>query len=492
MTTTFAFAGHDRFLNRESDLARLEDWWAGGEQNALALYGRRRVGKSWLLREFARGKRALVLVAERRAEAPQLDRFAAQLEPFAGVRPALGSVPALVDALYRVAEEQKLLVVIDEFPYLLPPRARDRDEALSAIQARMELRDASQLKLVLCGSYIGQMERLLHGPLRGRLTPLLVEPLRFAEAQAFVAVDAPAAERIERYAVSGGMSLYLDELARGGSVRDRVCSRVLDSRGPLFNDPREVLEEQLRTPGVYYSLLEELSTGSKSLGDLGAALGRTTPHLQGYLETLRDMRLVERTAPITARAHERAFRYRLADDFMRFWFRFVFPFQEELRTGLAPSTLYDDEIAPRLADHVSPTFESLCRQWVLAIGHATSVGSWWGIALNDLRRGGVRTSEEIDVVGRRRGLVSVVGECRWTRKQMGLDVLGDLESYKIPALRQAGARISSDAVIALFSRSGFATGLVRAAAARDDVLLLGPDEIAAALLSPRRTDTTTA
>jgi len=474
---SFDFAAHDRFLDREADLGRLEDWWAGAERNALALYGRRRVGKSWLFREFAHGKPALLLVADRRAETPQLERFADRLTDPLGVRPALGDLPALFEALYALATDEKVLVVIDEFPYLLPGREKERDEVLTAIQAVMEEREASQLKLGLCGSYIAQMERLLKGPLRGRLTPLLVEPLGFAEAQSFVGASAAAGERIERYAVSGGMSLYLDELARGGTLADRIRTRVLDPRGPRFNDPREVLEEELRTPGVYYSILEELSTGKKSLGDLGTALARKTTDLQGYLDTLRDMRIVRRSAPVTALEEERSHRYSLADDYMRFWFRFVFPFQEELKTGLPPGVLYSEEVAPVLGDHISPTFEALCREWVLRTGRATKVGTWWGNALNEHRRDGSRQSEEIDVVGLRRAAVVVVGECKWQNKPLPFDVLDELETYKVPALRQAKVRLAKDVSIVLFSKSGFAAGLIKAAEERGDLLLVGVDRL---------------
>src|ERR1700736_391144 len=102
----FRFPARDRFLNRQADVARMEDWWGGGETNALALYGRRRVGKSWLFRRFADGKPAVVLVADRRAQAPQLDRFATVLEPLLGVRPALNGLPALLEALYALAERE--------------------------------------------------------------------------------------------------------------------------------------------------------------------------------------------------------------------------------------------------------------------------------------------------------------------------------------------------------------------------------------------------
>jgi AAA+ ATPase superfamily predicted ATPase len=436
-----------------------------------------------LFRRFADGKPAVVLVADRRAQTPQLERFAAVLEPLLGVRPALNGVPALLEALYALAERERVLAVIDEFPYLLPASESDRDEVLTSVQAVMEERDASGLKLVLCGSYIGQMERLLTGPLRGRLTGLLVEPLGFAQSAVYLGPEASAVEKVERYAVAGGMSLYLDELGRDATLRQRVCARVLDPRGPLFNDPREVLEEELRSPGVYYSLLEELSSGRKSLADLAAALGRRTPDLQGYLRTLRGMQVVDRHAPVTAREDERNHRWELSDGFMRFWFRFVFPYQEDLKTGLAPRVLYREEIEPQLADHVSPAFETLCRQWVLHTGRATRSGAWWGNALNEHRRSKTRTTEEIDVVGLARSVVTLVGECKWTKGQMPLSVLEDLDAYKIPAMREGKIRFAKDGPhIVLFSRSGFSDALKRLAEQRGDLTLVPVEQLVTDLL----------
>jgi AAA+ ATPase superfamily predicted ATPase len=483
----FHFPAREDFLNRAADLERLEDWWRGRDRNALVLYGRRRVGKSWLLRAFAHGKPAVVLVAERRAEGAQLGRFSDLLAPLLGMRPDVGDLPELISALYALGATQKTLVAIDEFPYLLPTRAEDRERALTAIQAVMEERDSSALKLMLCGSHIGQMSALLAqtGPLRGRLTPLSVEPMRFAEAQAFIEESSPRA-RIERYAVAGGMSMVLDEVGRGrGDLRKRVCERVLSHRGPLFNDPREVLEEELRQPGIYFSLLEELAGGERAIGDLAATLGKRTSDLGPYLQTLQEMRLVDKLVPVRAAAGRRDNRFRLADNFLRFWFRFVFGFQEDLRSGLRPGEHYDGEIAPVLSEHVAPIFEDLCREWIRRElgGQASRVGSWWGNALDELRRAGQRQSEEIDVVGLRRGAVSVVAECKWTGKPMGRQVLDELEGYKLPAMRQAKVKIASEGPsIALFSKSGFDRRLVGLAAERTDVRLVGLDELVAGLM----------
>jgi len=483
----FVFPSRDDFLNRRADLERLEDWWAGGDPNALVLYGRRRVGKSWLFRAFADGKPAVVLVAERRAEGAQLRRFADQLEPYLGLRPDLTDLAGLIAALYKLGEQKKTLAIIDELPYLLPLRAEQRYEVLTSVQAVMEERGASMLKLVLCGSYIGQMTALLSeaSPLRGRLTPLAVEPLRFADAQAFAGGSSPR-QRIENYAVAGGTSLYLDELVRGRrDLRTQVCERVLNPRGPLFNDPREILEEELRQPGIYFSLLEELASGARAIGDLARAIGKRTHDLGPYLETLEEMRLVEKLAPVTAQRVHRDHRFRLADGFMRFWFRFVFSFQEDLRTGLRPQDLYDSEIAPAFAEFVAPLFEGLCREWTrkeLGV-QASRVGAWWGIALNELRRAGQRQTEEIDIVGLRRGMVTVVGECKWTASPMARRTVEDLEAYKLPAMRQAKVRfVGEGPLILLFSRSGFRRSLVELAANREDVRLVGLEELVGGLM----------
>lgn len=481
----YSFAAHPEFLNRRGDLARMEDWWRGRSRDALVLYGRRRVGKSWLFREFAHGKPALVLVSERRAQGAQLKRFAGELAPYlGGVEPALESVADLVAALYEIGRERKVLAVIDELPYLLPSRGDARGAALTAVQAVMEDRDSSRLKLVLCGSHIGQMTGLLgeRSPLRGRVTPLPVHALSFGEAQPFISSGTPA-ERVERFAVSGGMSLYLDELGRDGPLARRIQARVLDSRGPLFNDPREVLEDELREPGVYFSILEELGGGERSSGDIATATAKRTTDLGPYLKTLREMGLVERRGPLGARAGARDHRFRLADDFLRFWFRFVFPFQDDLSSGLRPTDHYAGEVGPALADHVAPVFERLCREYTRRVWgrRASRVSAWWGPALNELRRSGDRTTEEIDVVGSGRSGVALVGECKWTTRKLSTRVLHELETYKIPALRQSGLKLSAQPEILLFSRSGFKQGLVDLAAARDDVHLVTADDVVAEL-----------
>jgi hypothetical protein len=457
----------DEFVDREEELARLEEWWASPERMPVNLYGRRRVGKSWLLRRFAHGKPAVILAAERLAPGTQLTRFAALLEPGLGVRPEIPDLVALFRVAFRLASKAKALVVIDEFPWLLPSAEAEIERALSSIQAVMEEeRGSSRLKLVLCGSAVSQMQALMseRGTLHGRLRALEVRPLRYPQTRGFLGTLDPV-RRVERFAITGGMPRYLSELG-GGDLESVICSRVLDRNGPLWNEARSVLEQELRQPGVYFSILEQLATGAKEVERIASGARIENSIVSRYLATLAELRIVRRKLPAGAAPSSRGGHWELSDPFLRFWFRFVFPFQAELETGLRAKDLWESSVKPALSDHVAPVFEDVCRDWTRA-GYgqtAQRLGGWWGNARNDLRRTGRRTTEEIDIIGLTTGRrVAVIGECRWRNKAMDGAILEEIENYKLPALRQAGYEIDDELQVLLFARSGYNSTLRKAA-----------------------------
>jgi AAA+ ATPase superfamily predicted ATPase len=462
------------FLDRADDLEHLEDWWGSPERTPLALVGRRRVGKSWLFRRFANGKHAVLLVAEQLPIGTQLTRFADILEPVLGIRPDLPDLSALIRAVYRAARMEKVLVVIDEFPWLLGGSSAEVRQALTSVQAVMEEeRDTSKVKLVLCGSHIGQMNALFgeQNPMHGRLIRADIRPLPFGEAATFLRGHDPVTA-FERYAVTGGMPLYLGRLAKG-SVREAVCSQILDRNGSLWNEGRCIVEQELREPRVYFGILEQLASGEKELNEITQALRMERTALIKYLSTLVELRIVRRRAPLGAAPTSRSGHWQLVDPFLRFWFRFVFPFQDGLESGLCPGDLYDAEVAPALPDHVAPVFEEWCRSWLRA-NHgrtATTIGVWWGNAANQFRKSSERSSEEIDAVGTLRNQVTLVAECKWTSKPLGRSIISELETYKIPALREGGFRIPEQPTIVLFAKSGYTRDL-RSLAEEDDRIQL--------------------
>lgn len=256
------------------------------------------------------------------------------------------------------------------------------------------------------------------------------------------------------------MPRYLAALAQG-TLTEAVCDQLLRPDGPLWNEGRTIVEQELREPAVHFSILESLASGEKAIGEIASALRTPSNQVARYLSHLGELRLVRRQLPFGAPASSRRGHWLLDDPFLRFWFRFVFPFQTDLEAGLAPGDLYRAEIESELADHVAPVFEAACREHVRThLGErASRVGRWWGNARHDLRRTGARSSEEIDIVGTARSRVTVVGEARWTSSPMDVSVLRDLHEFKLPALRQDGFRIVDDATVVLCCRSGFTDGL---------------------------------
>lgn len=456
------------FVNRTAELARLDTWWQSPTRQPLAILGRRRVGKSWLVRRFAHGKPAILLVAEQLPLATQLSRFADVLEPVIGVRPQLSSIGDLIRSLYRASDGERLLVVIDEFPYLLGTSAAEIAASTSEVQAALETEpDASAVKLVLCGSQVSQMEAMFgeRNALHGRLERLDVRSLPYAEAQGLLAGLRDPVQRFERYCIAGGMPLYLSRLGHG-DVRTAVCANVLDRFAPLCNEGRALIEQELREPRVYLALLERLANGRQQLQELARHAGLDSARAAKYLSVLTDLRMVSRTVPIGAKPDSRDGRWQLDDPFLRFWFRFVFPYQGDLDGGLDAGLLFDTVVAPDIADHCSPVFEQWALSWLRIHHGATAVqwGRWWGNAANAHRRAGTRSTEEIDAVGLLRNRVTAVAECRWTNRPMTPAIVHDIDRYKLPALADSGLRIAKDPQVILLCRSGYSDGLVELAA----------------------------
>lgn len=467
----YTFLNHGEFVDREAELDRLGRWWAHErDPSPLLLYGRRRTGKSWLLREFAHGKEADILVCDSRAERDQLASFAGVLEGSLGVRPELPDVRSFFDLILRPRGPGRRLVVIDEFPLLLDVSRR----ADSALAAALEEREPG-VKLVLCGSHVSTMTTLLaeRAPLHGRAIPLPLAPLRFDQARAFLPELRPD-DLVARYAIAGGMPLYLRRLGRTGSLRTVLCDEVFDPLGPLFDEGREVLTMELTSTAIHFSLLAALSTApSLEWAELVERSRVEASTASRYIRILEDLHLVRSANPVFAPTDARRRRYRIADPFIRFWFRFVFPFQADLAAGLPAGAHYDRNVAPFLADHIAPVFEDICRDWVRAhySDAVDTVRAWWGLARHDLRRAKERSSEEIDIVGARGKVVTVVGECRWQNRPMGRDVLRELVDFKLPALGQTKVDVSQ-ATILLFSRAGFREELADEAARRGNVRLV--------------------
>lgn len=453
------------FVNRVSELDLLEKHYQSGRAELFVLYGRRRVGKTELLAHFCQGKRHIFFVADQVPEQTlraNLSRAVNDVVFGAGqVSAVYNTWDDLLNTLAKQAQSERLVVVLDEFPYLAtsyPP--------LGSILQRIwdQTLKNSQVMLILNGSYIGMMEETVlsyQAPLYGRRTAqYLLEPLDFVDAQQFFTSYNPD-DRLRAYAVYGGTPAYLQTIQPEQSLQTNIIDNILTRGAALYDEVRFVLQQELREPRNYFAVLQAIASGNTRQNEIKQAAG--LENIAQYLETLQQLHLVERVVPVTESQPHKSRRgiYRLKDNFLRFWFRFVLPNRSQLERG-AKDVVFDTVIRPEMDLFTSTVFEQACRQYFWRNGlkgklplQPQQIGGWW------------QAHKEIDIVLLSETHTMLV-ECKWSQRPVGLDILEQLEDKSKAVLKEVHGQST---LFGLCSRSGFTDQLIELAKKRKDVIL---------------------
>lgn len=438
------------FYDREEELAALSGAFESPGSDVFVVYGRRRVGKTELLKQFCTDRLHMYFLASQEAEHRQREKFIDQVAAFFDDRtPRIDGWDEAFDYLGEKLQSEAVVVVIDEFPYLVA----ENDSVPSYVQGFVDeqLQETDSM-LILCGSSVSTMESAVLGhksPLYGRRTGQLnVQPFSFQQARAVI--DYETVDAIRSYAVTGGTPMYLTLFDYGRSLAENVRSQVLSPSAVLYNEPEFLLRTELRNPARYMSILEAVAMGHTTPNEISGATGIDAGPLSKYLQTLRQLRLIDREVPVTASAKKsKRSRYRVADEFLRFWFRYVEPNRSSIEE--APDIVYDGTIAPDLPMHVAITFEDVCKEAVwegIRRGEFepySEVGRWW------------YNKDEIDIVGLAPNDDRILfAECKWTSDPVGTALVEDLQT------KAGNVRWGPDEreeCFALFSKSGFVEGL---------------------------------
>lgn len=472
---TYNWPSEGKFVGREGSLAQLEKWWAEDDALPINLYGRRRVGKTWLFRKFAHGKPAVILVALKTTRSPQLSTIADELKDVLGVKPEIKSIEDLFTILYNMATTEKILVIIDEFPKLLGTTNAEIETSLQAVaRVNENLRDNSKIKLILCGSALTEMASMQDksSPMYNRLHKFELTPLTFAESRPFFS-GSNILDHFTRYSVAGGMPKYLTLLSKGADFAKVLVDEVVTPNSPMYSEVSALLEAELDEASVYFAILAELSVSPKEIGKIAEGIGQESKKLGTYIARLEALRIVEAKQPAGSDPKARNYQYRCTDGYIRFWFRYVWPYKHALEAGSDPQMFVKKHIMPTLADHSSLEFELTLQRWITQnYTDAADVRNWWGKAAKlKLPKGIERTKEEIDVVALKGKKVLVLGEAKWQNLALKIAVPNNLETYKVPALVAAGLKVPDDRVVVLASRGGF-TKEVRDLAVADARVIL--------------------
>ncbi len=459
----------NRFVDREAELAALERDYARPGASLFVLYGRRRLGKTTLLRRFAQGKPALYHMADR-ATATDARRLLAESLAAGLGEPTLRSSEfpdwyALLAAYDRVRPaDGKAVLILDEYQYLCEQQA-----AFSSVIQRWwdEHWQHTPFMLVLCGSVMSMMHRetmARSSPLYGRRTgQWLLAPLRFGDVRRLFPRLGPGAT-LEMWALTGGVPRYAELAAAYPDFAAALRALVLERDGPLYAEARFLLQDEVTTPNVYWSLLHAIASGVHRISEIAGRLGTAASQLTRYLGALQDMGLLRRIVPVTESDPARSKRgiYQLADPFLRLWYGCVAPYESLLEFGRVAEA--ERWMRERLTAHLAWAFEEACRQHAedTAVRHGgVQVGRYWDKAT------------EIDVVGvdgKRRPVVA--GECKWNTRPVDLATAHELER-KVQATWPARAHAIH---LRIYAAGGF-TPAVRRWASQRNATLVSCDEL---------------
>lgn len=430
------------FIGRDAEFRLLEAEHAAQRSAFVPIYGRRRVGKSELILRFLTKRKGIYFLGKRAPAAMQIREF---LEESAAVlgEPLLASFStdswkvAINAVVSQWRSTEKLVLCFDEFQWIV----EQSPELPSVLQEFWDLhwKRSPKVMLILCGSYVGFMEREVLGkksPLFGRRTAQIkLRPFDYREAALFHP-GYSLIDRAKTYFICGGIPLYLRSFSPRRSVESNIAEAILTEFAPLRYEPDFLLREELREVSSYYSILVAMALGAHTASELALRTGIDDRALQYYFKHLLELGYIARRYPLTGRAPvARHVHYELDDPLLRFWFRFVYP-NTSFIAQMGPNRTLTDRIRPALDAYFGHSFERLCREALPVIynreGVSSSfdVGQYWD------------KNVQIDIVGLRDDGITDLGECKWGKTPSASALITELQSKVGRYPNQRGATIN--------------------------------------------------
>lgn len=443
------------FVGRHQELEQLNQAYQENDFQFTVIYGRRRIGKTSLINEFLKDKKSIYYVALEENAEDNLKRFSDAISIFKntdqGGKEKFANFEECFKEITHLAQKQRVILVIDEFPYL----AKAYPTISSMLQSYIDHEfKETNLFLILCGSSMSFMERQVLGyqsPLYGRRTlALKLEPFKLSEAHEML----PKLSKEDAFIINtvcGGVPQYLSYMSDSMSVEDNIKKNFLSKSGRLFDEPNNLLQQELRDPTNYNSIINAIASGASKHSKIAQSAHLQTGPLTTYLNNLIDLGIVEKKLPVTEQKKSKSKNivYRICDGMFRFWYTFVGKQTDLIERGL--TDLAWVKVQKGLSDFMGPEFEKYSQDFMwsqdmnekIVPNPFIHLGNWWG---TDKR---THQQVELDIVGfsddERDGYF---GECKWKNEPISRSVLEKLitnsEIFKYPLKHYY-----------LFSKSGF-------------------------------------
>ena len=453
------------FYSREKELKKLNQMYNSNKFEFAVFYGRRRVGKTTLIKEFCKNKNAIYFVAREASGEVNLHNFSTDVFGVTDKNKTGNSYfsdwEKALEYIYNISKDDRIILVIDEYPYL----AESYHPVSSIIQAHidMKLKD-SKLFLILCGSSMSFMEYQVLGyksPLYGRRTAQFrIRPFTYFQSIPFLK-NFTNEEKAILYGITGGIPEYLNKINSNLSLKENIVALYLSDSGALYEEPTNLIKQELREPATYNGIIEAIASGASRLNEIATKNNIESNKCAKYLSSLMSLGIVKKEIPITEKVSKKSI-YLLEDQMFRFWYRFVFPNMSLIASDLGEE-VYDTKIESQLNSFMGLAFEDICKQYMYE--HIKSapfffgnIGRWWG---NNPK---LKRQEEIDLMAFE-GDTALFGECKWTNALVNIDVLNDL-------VEQSKLFHYKDNYFYLFAKRGFTDQCIKQAKNMGNVKLI--------------------
>lgn len=460
------------FYCREEELQTMNRRYEKGRFECIVIYGRRRVGKTALINEFCKGKPTVYFSALSASSQENLEALSKAIytckNPDSAVAPTYRSYEDALDEITTMAKRQRLVFVIDEYPYL----AKAEKSFSSRLQHIIDHQwQDSQLYLILCGSSMSFMEYQVLGyesPLYGRRTAQFkIQALTYREMTKFHP-SLSLQDQALLYGVTGGIPHYINKLDVENDLDEALLENLFNTSSYLFEEPENLLKQELREPAIYNSVISAIAGGASRLNEIATKVGLESGVCTKYLKVLLELGILKKETPITEKPGKKTI-YAIDDNFFRFWYRFV-PRNMSVISAGRMNLVYEHAVKKYYPDYMGLIFEKMCQDYLLRYAEnlpilLSGIGQWWG---TDSR---TRKEVQIDIVGTPvEGNEYLIGSCKYRNEKIGIDELELIRNY--------ASVFRKDGVFHyfIFSKGEFTPALL-AAEQRGEVTLLTLDDL---------------
>lgn len=459
------------FIGRERELKALEKLYTSNKFEFAVIYGRRRVGKTALINRFIGDKSAIYFMGVESNAKQNLENFSKSIIEYSSgieTETAFLSFQAALEYVFKLAEKERLILAIDEYPYV----ARSSKSFASTLQLLIDkYKDTSKLMLILCGSSMSYMEDHVlayKAPLYGRRTAQIkLLPFDFEETCHYFK-NFSDEDKALIYGIVGGAPQYLLQMDDRLSIEDNIKNTFLNPISFLYEEPANLLKQEVREPAIYTAIITAIAAGASRMSEISSKVGEDTNVCSTYIKNLINLGIVQKETPYGEKASRKSV-YSIEDNMFRFWHRFVLENNSVIARG-ATELVYK-RIEPQLSDYMGKVYEDICKQYLwkrLLAGECpvefTSLGRWWG---NDPIE---KIRAEIDIIGEQDKTTALFCECKWTNEKVDLGVLETL-------VKRSRLFSYKKIYYYLFSKSGFTKGCIDEAKKMGNVTLVSYAEM---------------